>query len=70
MDGSLTIGMASDKGMANQALMGIMVALLTLAVAEAQVPPKSENSSPTPGDISAPMLQDYSCNKKPIRSNR
>lgn len=52
--------------MASQALMMIIVALLTMAVAEAQLSPKSK----APGDMTAPMLRDYVCNKEPIRTNR
>ena len=47
-----------------------VVALLTMVAAQthAQSSPKSGNSPP--GDMTAPMLRDYDCNKDAIRVNR
>lgn len=55
---------------ASQALLLMSVALLTMVAAQAhaQSSPRSGNSPP--GDMTAPMLRDYDCDKDPIRENR
>ena len=55
--------------MASREVAGIVVTLLTLTVAKAQLS-KPGTTSPAPGDITAPMLRDYACNKQPLKTNR
>ena len=70
-DGYMTIkAFQAPSMMARRAMAGIAATLLTLTVAGAQLSSKPGATSPAPGDITAPMLRDYACNKQPLKTNR